>query len=118
MRSTVRPGSCCSLHALIDLERAGTDRATGLKRRTKKAKAASPPLVDESEEGPAEEEAEAEQESEVDVDSAGVLEISIRRDLARYPDAILLTQVGSFYEVSPLSPSPEGGLRSRLFDHL
>lgn len=28
-----------------------------------------------------------------------VLETSVRRDLARYPNALLLTQVGSFYEV-------------------
>lgn len=38
----------------------------------------------------------AEPEAEV---MSGALEVGIRRDLARYPDAILLTQVGSFYEV-------------------
>lgn len=31
-----------------------------------------------------------------------VLETSVRKDMERYPDAILLTQVGSFFEVSSL----------------
>lgn len=30
----------------------------------------------------------------------GMLERTVRRNLARYPDALLLTQVGSFFEVS------------------
>lgn len=32
------------------------------------------------------------------------LEVVIRGNLERYPDALLLTQVGSFYEVCPSAP--------------
>lgn len=40
------------------------------------------------------------------------LEAQLRRDLARYPQAILLTQVGSFFEVRRITMSARLGLTS------
>jgi DNA mismatch repair ATPase MutS len=47
---------------------------------------------------------EDDQVSEIEPMNTFSLEASVRKDLARYPDAILLTQVGSFYEVSSRAP--------------
>lgn len=82
-----------------------------LKRKTRSVKAAPPPPVEEAE---LEEDLEeldpvAAPLHDLDAPVTTALEASIRADLARYPDAILLTQVGSFFEVN--HPS----LSSRLF---
>jgi hypothetical protein len=71
-----------------------------LKRRTK---VKAPPKPKKENDGEGEPALEGEVEGEAEVTS--MLETNIRRDLARYPDAILLTQVGSFFEVGPFSLS-------------
>jgi hypothetical protein len=44
--------------------------------------------------------------------SPSPLEAQLRRDLARYPQAILLTQVGSFFEVSSALSKRQADLRA------
>lgn len=73
-------------------------------RRKTKAKAARKPKKDDDAPGEGELPLGGEAEAEAEVTS--MLEMSIRKDLARYPDAILLTQVGSFFEVRPFARLP------------